>query len=450
MGGLEADCTRALEWLESHINLETLHSTNYRIPTLDRIVELSGLLADPHKCYPVIHVTGTNGKGSVVRIISELLRARGLTVGTYTSPDLESVTERIAYLGVPISKGEFAENIEILRLLEPMMEQVPSRFELLTALAFKWFADLAVDVAVVEVGLGGRWDATNIVESSVSVITNIELDHTELLGNSREEIAHEKAGIIKEHSITILGETDPMLYKIFSETCDRQCAELLVSARDFECVYDRLGIGGHLIGMRIGNRVYDDLFVPLHGRHQVDNALVALAAFDSFFARGEGLELSKEEEILRQGLSNVRIPGRLEVISTNPLTILDGAHNVAGAKCIDRALTEEFDSSLNRVLIMGLLKGRDIKEMICAFGVDKIESLIACPAPSPRSIDPNEIVDEARQVGINATVADSVEGAIKIGLREAKERNLVLITGSLYVVGKARAILRDRSHIEAS
>ena len=452
---MRPDYNQALEWLESHVNLEKLVSTEYRVPTLDRITQLCRYLADPHLDYPVIHVTGTNGKGSVVNMISAVLIAHGLRVGTYTSPDLTSVTERIASNLTPISTQEFAENLDILRNLEPLLNNIPSRFELLTALAFKWFSDIAVDVAVVEVGLGGTWDATNVVSSAVSVITNIDLDHTELLGETKPEIAQEKAGIIKQASTCVTGETDPEIVAVFEKVAKTKNAVLARIGRDFDYFQDRLAVGGHLFSASIFGRQYSDLYIPLRGSHQVRNAVLALAGCDSFFMSpseiGEGGAVGREEvaperlDLVRGALEEVTIPGRLEVLGTRPLVIVDGAHNPAGIRVAMDALDEEFDRHLDRIVVMGLLKGRSIEDMVRPVVRDGLELLVACRAPSPRTVDPKEIEQIAGKLGAQCICVPSLEESIQLALGKAGEDHLVFITGSMYVVGLARSLLRQEN-----
>src|SRR3954447_42719 len=211
------DIKEALTWLSDHINLESDSSARAAGRRLDRTARLAQLLGDPHQAYPAIHITGTNGKGSVARMVTSLLMAKGLSVGTYTSPDLEGVNERMAWNGEPIDDASLADAIGPVSRVEPLLETPPSHFEILTLAALRWFADIAVDVAVVEVGLGGRWDSTNIVDGQVAVVTNVGLDHTEVLGPTREHVAREKAGIVKPGSTLVLGETAPELVAIFEE-----------------------------------------------------------------------------------------------------------------------------------------------------------------------------------------------------------------------------------------
>src|SRR5881275_2144167 len=265
------DLAGALAHLEGHINLETDPSARAAAKRLDRVARLTELMGEPQRAYPVVHLTGTNGKGSTARILTALFVAKGLSVGTYTSPHLERFNERIAWNGEPISDAAFVEIIDAVASIERVMEEPPTVFEILTAAAFRWFADIAVDVAVVEVGLGGRWDATNVADGQVAVVTNISLDHAETIGPTLVDIATEKAGIVKPGSTLVLGETDPELAGIFRAGAT---ADIVERDRDFGCEANRLAHGGRLLDLRTPGASYDDVYIPLHGAHQGENAAI--------------------------------------------------------------------------------------------------------------------------------------------------------------------------------
>jgi dihydrofolate synthase/folylpolyglutamate synthase len=312
------------------------------------------LLGDPQLAYRSVHITGTNGKGSTAAMCTALFLAQGLTVGTYTSPNLSRVNERLARNGEPIDDDAFLEVLESLARLEQMMEDPPTRFELLTAAALAWFADEAVDVAVVEVGLGGRWDCTNVVDGDVAVLTNVSFDHTEVLGPTLEDIARDKSGIIKAGSRVVVGESDPTLVALFRQAAtDVGAAEVWVRGVDFACTANRLAVGGRLIDVRTPGAAYGELLVPLHGAHQGDNASAALAAVEAFF----GAPL--HEDVVEEAFASVRMPGRLEVVGRRPLVVVDGAHNVAGMLVLARSLAEEFDVEGDAQAVVGMLTGRD-------------------------------------------------------------------------------------------
>jgi dihydrofolate synthase/folylpolyglutamate synthase len=389
-------------------------------------------MADPQRTYPVIHLTGTNGKGSTARILTALLVAKGLSVGTYTSPHLERFNERMAWNGEPISDAAFVEVIESVAQVEQVLENPPTVFEILTAAAFRWFADIVVDAAVVEVGLGGRWDATNVADGQVAVVTNVSLDHAETIGPTLVDIATEKSGIVKPDSTLVLGETDPVLSQIFRDAGAREVWE---RGRDFECEDNYLAHGGRLLNVRTPGAEYRDLYLPVHGAHQGDNTALALAAAEAFF--GGPLE----QELVEEALAAVKIPGRLEVVDRHPLTVLDGAHNPAGAAAAGEAIAEEFGDASGLILVVGLLQGREPIEMLDALGVRRARLLVACPAPSPRTLDPAELAAAGRAFGVEVETAASVPEALARALALAAPEDLVLVSGSLYVVGAARAAL---------
>ena len=436
--------SEALGWLESHVNLEAIMRGRKEAPTLERIRELTGLMGDPQHAYPVVHITGTNGKGSTARMITSLLMARGLSVGTYTSPDLQRVNERLAWNGTPVGDEDLAALLSALADLEDLMVAAPHRFDLLTAAAFRWFADLAVDAAVLEVGLGGLWDATNVADGAVAVVTNVELDHQEILGPTRREIAVEKAGIIKPGSTLVLGETDADLVPIFLESGAaevwRRGTEQSGGAGssgdgDLGWSNGRLAHGGRVVDLRTPGATYPDVYLPLHGSHQADNAALALAAVEAFFGG------PVPEDLVAEAFGSVTNPGRLEVLERQPLLVLDGAHNPAGARAARAALDEEFAGVASRILVVGLLQGRDPREMLEAIGAKGARLVIATRPPSPRAIPPDQVAEVARSMGVEALAVEGVADAVRRGVDAADASDLVLVAGSLYVVGAARAAL---------
>ena len=426
------DLAGALAHLDSHINREAIAAGRVAPPSLDRIRALTELMGDPQHASPVLHITGTNGKGSTARMLTSLLVERGLSVGTYTSPDLERVNERLAWNGEPISDGAFVEVVAAVAALEPMLDDPPSYFELLTAAAFRWFVDIAVDVSVLEVGLGGRWDATNVADAQVAVVTNVSYDHMEYLGSELADIATEKAGIVKPGSTLVLGETDPDIVPIFRGA---GAAEVWERGRDFACASNRLAHGGRLVSLRTPGRAYDDVFLPVHGAHQGENAAIAVAAAEALF----GAPL--HEDVVADALAGVRIPGRLEIMTRRPLCILDGAHNPAGGRAAAAAVEEAFGETERRVLVVGMLQERDPAEMLDALSAASAQVVVACPPPSPRARPAEEVAAAARDLGVDTEVAGSVPEALARALAIAGPDDLVLVTGSLYVVGAARAAL---------
>lgn len=427
------DFDDAVAWLDGHINLEAMVTgSRAAAPTLDRIRELCDLMGDPHRQYPIIHLTGTNGKTSTARIITRLLIAMGLSVGTYTSPDLERINERIAWNESPISDGAFAETMDALAALEPLVTERPSRFDLLTAAAFRWFADVVVDAAVVEAGLGGQWDATNVADGAVAVITSIGLDHTEFLGPTRRHVASEKVGIVKPGSTLVIGELDDEVGDILTST---PASHTLVRDRDFAVVDNRLAHGGRLITIRTPRAMYDDVFLPLHGAHQAGNAACAVVAVEAFF------DAPLTNDVVQDAFGGVTAPGRLEVVDHRPLVILDGVKNPEGARASAATLAEEFGDVGRRVIVIGLLRGRDPSEVLDALHVGDAATVITVPAPSPRTIDADELAAAAVAMGATAAPAISVAEGVARALAAAGPDDLVLITGSQYVVGAARKLL---------
>lgn len=422
----------ALSYLDEHASYE--RTGRVLSPSTDNIERLLSALGNPEGDYRVIHVTGTNGKGSTSQIITRLLMAHGLRVGTYSSPHLEHVTERILLDGAPVSNDMFAHAVAAVANAEALAGVRPSYFEIVTAAGFHLFSDNAVDVAVVEVGMLGRWDATNVVRPDVAVITNIELDHTEFAGPTREHIAREKAGIIKQGSVAVIGETRPELVAIFSE---EPHDAMRVRETDFSVLDNHLALGGRSLHVRTPRADYRDVFVPLHGHHQGDNVAVAVMAVEEFFDSGI------DEEVLAEGLASVVMPGRFEVLGHQPLVIVDGAHNPAGADVCATVFFDDFDPPGRRILVVGSLGSRDLTEMLSAFRADEFDRVICSTAPSPRGRPATELAAAARAMGCDDVAAvDTVEAACDEGLRDAGSDDAVLVAGSLYVVGAARPHLR--------
>jgi dihydrofolate synthase/folylpolyglutamate synthase len=437
------DLDDALRWLARHVDLERRPADpvprRVEAPTLDRIRALVGLLGEPQRGYPVVHVTGTNGKTSVARMVASLLDARGLTVGLFTSPHLVRVNERIARAGEPIDDHDLAAQLSRVAALEDLLDESPSYFEIVTAAALDWFADVAVDVAVLEVGMGGLWDATNVADAAVAVITNVDIDHVEYLGPTREGIAREKAGIVKPRSVLVLGETDPGLAAVFDATPFDAAVR---RGTDFRVRSDRLALGGRVVALTTPGGDHDDVFLPLHGAHQADNAAIALTAAEAFFG---GAPFA--EEVVSDGFAAVRVPGRLEVVGHAPLVLLDGAHNTHGATALAAALAEAFlpvDPG-SRVLVFGVLATHAPGAMLDALGVGPGDRVVACRPPSPRALDPVEVAAAARARGLalgDVIVVADVAAAVDRAVELAGPDGQVVVTGSLYVVGAARAHLR--------
>ena len=424
----------ALNYLDEHASYEK--TGRVESPSLDNIKTFMDLMGQPHLSYPVIHITGTNGKGSTTQIITQLLIAHGLQVGTYTSPHLETLTERISRNNEPISEQDFADCVAAIADIEVIGGVRPSYFEVMTAAAFRYFADTAVDVAVIEVGMLGRWDATNVVNSSVAVITNIALDHTEFAGPRLEDIAFEKVGISKPGSVLVVGDTNEELREIWNAA---ESTAVLLRGNDFEISENELAVGGRMIDVRTERAVYKELPLPLHGQHQGDNASIALTAVEEFF--GNVLDV----EVVREGFAAVRMPGRFEVLGRAPLVVIDGAHNPAGADVCAQVFFDDFSPEGKRILVVGALKGRDPQMLLSALRADEFDAVICCTAPTPRGIGANDLASAAKQMGCEQVlVCETVESACDKALNIAREEDAVLVAGSLYVVGSARTYLRRK------
>jgi dihydrofolate synthase/folylpolyglutamate synthase len=424
----------ALQYLDDHASYQK--TGRIESPTTEVIEAFCSAMGDPQHCAPVIHVTGTNGKGSTVQMISRMLSAAGLTVGTYTSPHLEHVNERMKRNGEPISNDEFAEVVGAVAELEPLVGYFPSYFEIMTAAAFRWFADIAVDVMVIEVGILGRWDATNVVNPTVAVVTNIGMDHNEFAGPTLVDVATEKAGIIKPGCAAVIGETRPELVEIFEAA---GAASTIVRGDDFDVESNALALGGRMLDIRTPTTIYPDVFIPLHGAYQGVNAAVALTAVEMFFAA------PPSEEIVTEGMGDVSMPGRFEVLGRQPLTIIDGAHNPIGADTCAQVFFDDFQPDGRRLLVFGTL--RDPGEMLAALRADEFDMVFACTAPSPRGVGVREVVEAARALGCdNIASFDTVEEACTRAMEYADGDDAVLATGSLYTAGAARSVLQRHAN----
>ena len=432
----------ALVHLDEHINLEaTLDGPKAGAVhglSLDRMRGIVEVLGDPQASAPVIHVTGTNGKGSTSRMITALLGAHGLTVGTYASPHIESITERIRRNADTISEEDFGDIMGEIAALEPMFPDRPSYFDLLTAAAFAWFAREAVEVMVLEVGMLGRYDSTNVAEADVAVITNVGRDHTDFRGDWRRAIAEEKAGIIEDRSAVIIGETDPALVEVF----EAEGGSLhWVRDRHFGVRSSLVALGGRHADLYTPGARLEELYLPLHGAHQVDNASIAVAAVEAFFGR------PLDRDVVQEALRSLEVPGRFEVVDRAPLIVLDMAHNPDGTQAVADTFTGEFHPEGGLTLVVGMLGGRDPDDTLAPLLELRPRRVICTRADSPRSVPAADIAaavarglgDHVAEVRTIDDVGDAVPKAVDlVGYDEG-----VLITGSTYVVGAARSTLRS-------
>jgi dihydrofolate synthase/folylpolyglutamate synthase len=355
-------------------------------------------------------------------------------VGTFTSPHLERINERLTADGDPISDGYLAHVLTDLAGIEPLLgdDVRLTWFEILTGAALRWFADRPVDVAVFEVGLGGRWDATNVVDASVAVVTNVGLDHTEFLGPTRADIAGEKAGIIKAGATLVLGEPDPELRPIFER---EQPEQLWWVDHQYGCDRNTLAVGGRVLDLWTPRGRYEDVWLDLHGSYQGGNFAAAVAAVEAFF----GAPL--DDRLVRDAAATVSSPGRMEVVGHDPLIVLDGAKNLEGAHWAAASVVEEFGTARSRILVVGMLHGKDPEAMLRALGAASARLVVTCPPPSPRAQSPASLAAAAARIGVEAVDTDSVPQALEVAMSRAGPDDLILVTGSLYVVGAARTAL---------
>lgn len=418
-------------------------------PSLDRVRQVCELLGDPQGAYPVIHIAGTNGKTSTARIAERLLREHRLRTGRFTSPHLSTVRERIAIDGEPISPEAFIATWEEVA---PYIDLVDERslaeggprlsfFEVFVVLAFAAFADAPIDVAVIETGMGGRWDATNVAEGTVEILTPISRDHERWLGHTLAEIAAEKVGILTAGSTVVSAVQDDEVAPLVRDAAHALDARLLVAGQDLEVVDRQLGVGGQMLVLRSPLATYTDVFLPLHGTHQADNALLALTAVEAFLG-GRALA----GDVVEQGMAAVDSPGRLEVVRTSPTVLLDGAHNPAGVEVLRAAIEEAFD--LPRLVgVVGVMADKNA-EAILAELEPLLSEIVITRAGVDRAHDLEDLAEIARDVfdEERVHVAERVDDAIDLAAGRAEYGGArgggVLVTGSLILVGEARALLR--------
>jgi dihydrofolate synthase / folylpolyglutamate synthase len=411
-------------------------------PSLHRIEAICAALDHPESSIPAIHVTGTNGKTSTARIATSLLTSAGLNAATYTSPHLQTVRERLTRGGENISADDFgdlfAHILPFIQHVENELGEQLSYFEVLTAMFFLWAAEAPVDVMVVEVGLGGRWDATNVIMAPVSVITNVGLDHTGLLGAERSTIAREKAGIIKPRATVVTAALRADVLEVIGEEAEPLEAQVKAIERDFRLTDNRTAFGGRYLSVATTAREYEGMFLPLHGSHQGVNAATALEAVVDFLPDG-----SLDPVVVAEGMAAAQVPGRLESLhpEEEPGTpiVLDVAHNPDGMSALIGSLLEAF--AFDRVMfVVGILGDKDYRGMLSELARLPCD-IIATQAKSVRSVSPADLVAVAEEFELPCTAIDDVGDAVKAALTTARATDLVCITGSHYVVGEARTLL---------
>ncbi len=436
-------------------------------PSTARITALLEMLGSPQRGYPAIHIAGTNGKTSVARMVDALLTALHRRTGRTTSPHLQSAVERITIDGRPIAPARY---VETYREIEPMVQLVDqqseltggppmSKFEVLTAMAFAAFADAPVEVAVIEVGMGGRWDATNVVNAPVTVITPIGVDHAEYLGDSIAEIAAEKAGIITRAPDDLVPEgTDPSTVAVIARQAPEAMEPLLAQAVRAEAVVARedsefavlerqVAVGGQLLRLQGLGGIYTDVFLPLHGAHQAHNAVLALAAVEAFF--GAGAQRQLDVDAVRAGFAVATSPGRLERVRSAPTVFIDAAHNPAGAAALAQALGEEFDFRF-LVGVVSVMGDKDVDGILAALE-PAFDQLVVTHNGSPRALDVDALALRAREcfgeerVLTSASLPDAIETATALVEDTGAEGegfggSGIVITGSVVTAGAARTL----------
>jgi len=417
-------------------------------PTLERISALVDMLGSPQLTYPTIHIGGTNGKTTTSRMVDSLLFEMGLRTGRFTSPHLESYLERICINGQPIDAKEmifsFNDISPYLDLMDTKFDNPISFFEAITALAFAAFAEHPIDVGVIEVGMGGQWDATNVVDADVSVIMPIGLDHMEYLGNTIADIAKTKAGIIKEQGFVVLAQQEPEAAVELLRRAAEVGADVAREGLEYSIDSRAIAVGGQLISITGLRGHYDEIFLPLHGKHQASNAAAALIAVEAFFG-----EQDLDIDAVRAGFANVSSPGRCEVIHRDPTIILDAAHNPHGAKAIAETIQSEFTFD-DVTGIIALMADKDALGILQALE-PIMNQVIVTTNSSERSMSVKDLevlatqIFGADRVFAQPTLTEAIEKAVKDSVRPLSEESLaILITGSVVTVGEARTAVRKK------
>jgi dihydrofolate synthase/folylpolyglutamate synthase len=419
-------------------------------PSLDRIAALTELLGEPQRTYPVLHLTGTNGKTSTSRMIDELVRAAGLRTGRFTSPHVESMTERISLDGEPLTEEQFVAAYDdvaaIAELADADAVHPLSFFETVVAMAYAAFANAPVDVAVVEVGMGGSWDATNVADATVAVIGPVSVDHSAYLGDRPVDIAREKAGIIKPGSTVVCAQQADDVAAVIAERAAEVGAQVVWENRDFGVQQRVPAVGGQMLSLRGLRAEYDEVFLPLYGAHQAQNAVMALAAVEAFIG-----EDPLDAELVREAFAAATSPGRLEVIRRSPTIVLDAAHNPHGAQAAAAAFEDSF--LLDPLIgVVGLMADKDAEGVLAAF--EPVMAAVVCTQnATQRSMPAEELAEVARGIfgSDRVHVARRLDDAITQAATLAEEGGVhgeaigsggVLVTGSVVTVGEARGMLK--------
>ena len=408
-------------------------------PGLKIIRYLLNKIGNPQNSFKSIHVTGTNGKGSTTAMTSSILIAAGYKIGMFTSPHLINFTERIQINNREITKEEVMKNISELKPIIAEMEKDlelrhPTFFEIITAIAFKHFSEMKVDFAVLEVGMGGELDATNVVKALVSVVTNVSLEHTAVLGDTVQEIAEKKGGIIKKDGVLITATEDESVYEVLSKMCQDRASLIFRVGRDITVEPVKTTNKGQLFNLKGFNGEYRNLTIPLMGKHQLTNAATATAAVEALSFHG----INTTEQDIQTGLQNIRWPGRLEIIARTPLVVLDGAKDIAASEAATKAMSDFTYDKLT--LVVSISSDKKVTEMIENFSKVADRFIVTEHSVQMRAAKTARIAQEAEKHGIPYEAIPDVKDAVKYAIETSNPSDMVLVIGSVFLVGEAREI----------
>ncbi len=430
------DYEQALDYINGYTDYEKIGMPHDpALYDLRRVDELLSILGDPQKKASSVHITGTNGKGSVAIMVASALTASGYSTGLYTSPHLHSWRERIRVDGELISEEELAG---LVTELKPYVEEVNERatygqlttFEFLTGMAFAYFGKRGVKFQVLEVGMGGKFDATSVITPLVAIITTIGLDHTDVLGETVAQIAAEKCGIIKPESTVVISPQPPEAAELIEQTCAERGAKLLVVGKDVKWRSLSADLDGQRFEVK-GRKGEYELFLPVLGEHQMVNAATAVAALEVLSERGFNIPADK----IAKGFKKVEWPGRFQLLRRNPPLVVDGAHNIDAARSLKKALKQYFDFE-KAILVMGASDDKNIEGVIAELA-PLFDRVIVTRSRHPRAMAPASLAAEFARHGIKARIAEDVPAALSQALSMAGEKDLVCLAGSLFIVGEA-------------
>lgn len=431
-----------MNYEESLKYIEETHKFGVRLG-LDNIGKLLELLGNPQENLKIIHVAGTNGKGSTCSFISSILKEAGYKVGLYTSPFLETFTERIRVNDENIPQEDVARIVSLIKeQIDKMVSEgysYPTEFEIVTAMAFYYYNEQKVDYVALEVGLGGRYDATNIIkQSEVSVITSISLDHIGILGDTVEKIAYEKGGIIKDNGTVIVYDQSNEVKNMIKEICKEKNAKYIEAKFD-NIKINQSDIHSQVYDCKIMEKEYKELEIKLIGEHQINNSILALNVIE-YLNKTKNLDINEED--IRKGLINTRWPGRIEKIKENPIFIIDGAHNEDGAKSLAKAIENNFKNK-KLTLLIGILEDKDI-ESVLEILIPKFDKVITTTPDNPRAINCEKLKEKISKYMNNVVAKPQIEAAVKYTLENASKDDIIISAGSLYMIGAVRTLVNTR------